>query len=103
MFKKKKRNNTKFSKVFDQRNQQTLDNHFLGQILWRRVLEQGCAGRVQALGGITDGDLVTVSGAVPAIVRAWDLATGHIINEWPLAEQNQERFVFEFLYELWSS
>ncbi|XP_046465087.1 ER membrane protein complex subunit 1 isoform X1 [Neodiprion pinetum] len=62
-----------------------------GQILWRRVLEQGCAGHVRALGGVSDGDLITVSGGVPAIVRAWDLATGHILNEWPLAEQNPER------------
>ncbi|XP_012260554.2 ER membrane protein complex subunit 1 isoform X1 [Athalia rosae] len=62
-----------------------------GQILWRRVLEQGCAGRVRIMGGVADGDLVTVSGGVPAIVRAWDLASGHIRNEWTLAEQNPER------------
>ncbi|XP_071864290.1 ER membrane protein complex subunit 1 isoform X2 [Bombus fervidus] len=62
-----------------------------GQILWRRVLEKGYAGRIRALGGITDGDLVSVSGGVPAIVRAWDLATGHILHEWPIAEQNHDR------------
>lgn len=65
----------------------------LGQILWRRVLEKGYAGRIRALGGIADGDLVSVSGGVPAIVRAWDLATGHILHEWPIAEQNHDRFV----------
>ncbi|XP_012176707.1 ER membrane protein complex subunit 1 isoform X2 [Bombus terrestris] len=62
-----------------------------GQILWRRVLEKGYAGRIRALGGIADGDLVSVSGGVPAIVRAWDLATGHLLHEWPIAEQNHDR------------
>ncbi|XP_034174844.1 ER membrane protein complex subunit 1 isoform X2 [Osmia lignaria lignaria] len=62
-----------------------------GQILWRRVLEKGCAGHIRALGGVTDGDLVSVSGGVPALVRAWDLATGHILHEWPIAEQNPDR------------
>ncbi|KAG8036512.1 hypothetical protein G9C98_003834 [Cotesia typhae] len=62
-----------------------------GQILWRRVLERGYAGKIHALGGISDGKLISVSGGVPAIVRVWDLATGHILNEWPLAEQNPER------------
>ncbi|KZC03992.1 ER membrane protein complex subunit 1 [Dufourea novaeangliae] len=62
-----------------------------GQILWRRVLEKGYAGHIRALGGIADGDLVSVSGGVPAIVRAWDLATGHILHEWPIAEQNPDR------------
>ncbi|CAK9820665.1 ER membrane protein complex subunit 1 [Anthophora plagiata] len=62
-----------------------------GQILWRRVLEKGYAGQIRALGGISDGDLVSVSGGVPAIVRAWDLATGHILHEWPIAEQNPDR------------
>lgn len=64
-----------------------------GQILWRRVLEKGYGGRIRTLGGVTDGDLISVSGGVPAIVRAWDLATGHILNEWPIAEQNTDRFV----------
>lgn len=32
-----------------------------------------------------------MSGGVPAIVRAWDLATGHILNEWPIAEPNADR------------
>ena len=45
------------------------------------------------MGGIADGDLVSVSGGVPAIVRAWDLATGHLLHEWPIAEQNHDRFV----------
>ncbi|KAK9303009.1 hypothetical protein QLX08_005182 [Tetragonisca angustula] len=62
-----------------------------GQILWRRVLEKGYGGQIRALGGVTDGDLVSVSGGVPAIVRAWDLATGHILHEWPIAEQNHDR------------
>ncbi|XP_054002778.1 ER membrane protein complex subunit 1 isoform X1 [Hylaeus anthracinus] len=62
-----------------------------GQILWRRVLEKGYAGHIHALGGVSDGDLVSVSGGVPAIVRAWDLATGHILHEWPIAEQNPDR------------
>ncbi|XP_076174613.1 ER membrane protein complex subunit 1 isoform X2 [Ptiloglossa arizonensis] len=62
-----------------------------GQILWRRVLEKGYAGHIHALGGVADGDLVSVSGGVPAIVRAWDLATGHILHEWPIAEQNPDR------------
>lgn len=62
-----------------------------GQIIWRRVLEKGYSGHIRALGGITDGDFITVSGGVPALVRAWDLATGHIINEWPIAEHNSDR------------
>ncbi|XP_043497857.1 ER membrane protein complex subunit 1 isoform X1 [Polistes fuscatus] len=62
-----------------------------GQILWRKVLEKGYAGRIRTLGGIADGDLISVSGGVPAIVRAWDLTTGHILNEWPIAEQNSDR------------
>ncbi|XP_076766760.1 ER membrane protein complex subunit 1 isoform X2 [Xylocopa sonorina] len=62
-----------------------------GQILWRRVLERGYAGQIRALGGVTDGDLISVSGGVPAIVRAWDLVTGHIFHEWPIAEQNHDR------------
>ncbi|KAG7213130.1 hypothetical protein KM043_002446 [Ampulex compressa] len=62
-----------------------------GQILWRRVLEKGCAGRIRALGGVADGHLISVSGGVPAIVRAWDLATGHLLHEWPIAEQNSDR------------
>ncbi|EFN62996.1 Uncharacterized protein KIAA0090 [Camponotus floridanus] len=60
-----------------------------GQIIWRRVLEKG--GHIRTLGGVADGDLISVSGGVPAIVRAWDLATGHILNEWPIAEQNTDR------------
>ncbi|XP_015176654.1 PREDICTED: ER membrane protein complex subunit 1 isoform X1 [Polistes dominula] len=62
-----------------------------GQILWRKVLEKGYAGRIRTLGGVADGDLISVSGGVPAIVRAWDLTTGHILNEWPIAEQNSDR------------
>ncbi|CAL1684437.1 unnamed protein product [Lasius platythorax] len=62
-----------------------------GQILWRRVLEKGYGGHIRTLGGVADGDLISVSGGVPAIVRAWDLATGHILNEWPIAEQNTDR------------
>ncbi|XP_011702043.1 PREDICTED: ER membrane protein complex subunit 1 isoform X2 [Wasmannia auropunctata] len=62
-----------------------------GQILWRRVLEKGYGGHIRTLGGVADGDLISVSGGVPAIVRAWDLATGHIINEWPIAEPNSDR------------
>ncbi|XP_017764681.1 PREDICTED: ER membrane protein complex subunit 1 isoform X2 [Eufriesea mexicana] len=65
-----------------------------GQILWRRILEKGYAGRIRALGGVTDGDLISVSGGVPAIVRAWDLATGHILHEWPIAEQNYDRIKY---------
>ncbi|KMQ96597.1 er membrane protein complex subunit 1-like isoform x2 protein [Lasius niger] len=61
-----------------------------GQILWRRVLEKGYGGHIRTLGGVADGDLISVSGGVPAIVRAWDLATGHILNEWPIAEQNTD-------------
>ncbi|XP_017885451.1 ER membrane protein complex subunit 1 isoform X2 [Ceratina calcarata] len=62
-----------------------------GQILWRRVLEKGEPGNILAIGGIQDGELVTVNGGVPAIVRAWDLATGNIIHEWPIAELNHGR------------
>ncbi|XP_014469109.1 PREDICTED: ER membrane protein complex subunit 1 isoform X2 [Dinoponera quadriceps] len=62
-----------------------------GQILWRRVLEKGYSGHIRTLGGVADGDLISVSGGVPAIVRAWDLATGHILNEWPIAEPNTDR------------
>ncbi|XP_014599099.1 PREDICTED: ER membrane protein complex subunit 1 isoform X1 [Polistes canadensis] len=62
-----------------------------GQILWRKILEKGYAGHIRAIGGIADGDLISVSGGVPAIVRAWDLTTGHILNEWPIAEQNSDR------------
>ncbi|XP_077267914.1 ER membrane protein complex subunit 1 isoform X4 [Temnothorax americanus] len=62
-----------------------------GQILWRRVLEKGYGGHIRTLGGVADGDLISVSGGVPAIVRAWDLATGHILNEWPIAEPNVDR------------
>ncbi|XP_011867033.1 PREDICTED: ER membrane protein complex subunit 1 isoform X2 [Vollenhovia emeryi] len=62
-----------------------------GQILWRRVLEKGYGGHIRTLGGVADGDLISVSGGVPAIVRAWDLATGHILNEWPIAEPNSDR------------
>lgn len=57
------------------------------------MLEKGYAGHIRALGGASDGDLVSVSGGVPAIVRAWDLAAGHIIHEWPIAEQNPDRSV----------
>lgn len=67
---------------------------YSGQLLWRRVLEKGYAGQIRALGGVADGDLVSISGGVPAIVRAWDLATGHILHEWPIAEQSPDRLVF---------
>lgn len=63
----------------------------LGQILWRRVLEKGYAGRIRAFSNVADGELISVNGGVPAIVRYWNLATGHIINEWTLAEQNPDR------------
>lgn len=63
-----------------------------GQILWRRILEKGSAGKIRYLGGVADGELVSVSGGVPAIVRAWDLASGHILNVWPVAEQNPDRY-----------
>lgn len=69
------------------------DAYDVGQILWRRVLEKGYGGQIRTLGGVADGDLISVSGGVPAIVRAWDLATGHILNEWPIAEPNNDRFV----------
>lgn len=68
-------------------------NDVIGQILWRRVLEKGYDGHIRILGGVADGDLISVSGGVPAIVRAWDLTTGHILNEWPIAEPNTDRFV----------
>ncbi|XP_012531271.1 ER membrane protein complex subunit 1 isoform X2 [Monomorium pharaonis] len=68
-----------------------------GQILWRRVLEKGYGGHIRTLGGVTDGDLISVSGGVPAIVRAWDLATGHILNEWPIAEPNSDRHISPFM------
>ncbi|XP_015606269.1 ER membrane protein complex subunit 1 isoform X2 [Cephus cinctus] len=68
-----------------------------GQILWRRVFERGYAGRIHALSGISDGDFVTVSGGVPALVRAWDLATGHILHEWPIADQNPDRLDSPFI------
>ncbi|XP_072743819.1 ER membrane protein complex subunit 1 isoform X2 [Anoplolepis gracilipes] len=68
-----------------------------GQILWRRVLEKGYGGHIRTLGGVADGDLISVSGGVPAIVRAWDLATGHILNEWPIAEQNTDRHESPFI------
>ncbi|XP_078041863.1 ER membrane protein complex subunit 1 isoform X2 [Augochlora pura] len=68
-----------------------------GQILWRRVLEKGYAGHIRAMGGVADGDLVSISGGVPAIVRAWDLATGHILHEWPMAEQNPDRRFSPFI------
>ncbi|XP_076226646.1 ER membrane protein complex subunit 1 isoform X2 [Nomia melanderi] len=68
-----------------------------GQILWRRVLEKGYAGHIHAMGGVADGDLVSVSGGVPAIVRAWDLATGHILHEWPIAEQSPDRRFSPFI------
>lgn len=63
----------------------------LGQILWRRVLERGSGGRIRALSGIENELLISVSGGIPAIVRVWDLASGHIINEWPLTERNPDR------------
>lgn len=56
-------------------------------------MERGYAGKIHALGGVADGDLISVSGGVPAIVRVWDLAAGHILNEWPVAEQNPDRYV----------
>lgn len=62
-----------------------------GQILWRRVLERGSGGRIRALSGIENELLISVSGGIPAIVRVWDLASGHIINEWPLTERNPDR------------
>ncbi|XP_012286292.1 ER membrane protein complex subunit 1 isoform X2 [Orussus abietinus] len=69
-----------------------------GQILWRRVLEQGYTGRIHALRIIADGSLISVNGGVPAIVRAWDLATGNILSEWPIAEQNPDRIGEEKWY-----
>ena len=66
----------------------------LGQILWRRVLERGYAGRIRAFGNVADGELISVNGGVPALVRYWNLATGHILNEWPLTEQNPDLLVF---------
>lgn len=65
----------------------------LGQILWRRVLEKGLAGRIRGFSNGANGELISVSGEVPAIVRYWNLATGHILNEWTLAEQNPDRLV----------
>ena len=62
-----------------------------GQIIWRRVFERGYAGRIRALGGVADGNLISVSGGVPTIVRVWDLATGHILNEWPMTKRNPDR------------
>lgn len=61
-------------------------------------MERGYAGRIRALGGIAEGELISVSGGVPAIVRAWDLATGHILNEWPMAERNPDRSVENSYY-----
>ena len=66
----------------------------LGQILWRKVLEKGYAGRIQAFSNAADSELVTVNGGVPAfIVRYWNLNTGHILKEWIIAEQNPERYL----------
>ncbi|XP_011504565.1 PREDICTED: ER membrane protein complex subunit 1 [Ceratosolen solmsi marchali] len=62
-----------------------------GQILWRRVLEKGYAGRIRAFSNVADDELILVNGGVPAIVRYWNLTTGHILNEWPIAEQNPDR------------
>ncbi|XP_014216207.1 ER membrane protein complex subunit 1 isoform X2 [Copidosoma floridanum] len=62
-----------------------------GQILWRRLFEKGYAGQVRAFANVANGEFVSVSGNVPAIVRYWNLATGHILNEWILAERNPDR------------
>lgn len=64
-----------------------------GKVLWRRVLEQDDAGEIHAVSGVADGDLISISGREPTIVRSWNLATGHILNEWPIPELNPERFV----------
>ncbi|OXU30919.1 hypothetical protein TSAR_001886 [Trichomalopsis sarcophagae] len=68
-----------------------------GQILWRRVLEKGYAGRIRAMENTMDGELISVNGGVPAIVRYWNSATGHIINEWTLADQNPDRIDSPFI------
>ncbi|KAJ8672798.1 hypothetical protein QAD02_004058 [Eretmocerus hayati] len=62
-----------------------------GHILWRKVFEKGCAGRIRALSNVAEGKLITVSGRVPALVRYWNLALGHIVKEWTLADQNPDR------------
>lgn len=56
-------------------------------------MEKGYAGRIRAMGNAVDGEIISVNGGVPAIVRYWNIATGHIINEWTLAEQNPDRLV----------
>ena len=41
----------------------------LGQILWRRVLERGYAGRIRTFGNVVDGESISVNVGVPALVR----------------------------------
>lgn len=65
-----------------------------GDILWRKVLEKGDRGSVKLLhvpidasqsGGPSDGqEVITVSGASPALIRGWNSQTGNIEWEWTL-------------------
>ena len=52
-----------------------------GELLWRRVLERGAAGRPRLLLP-SGGDLVTYSG--PNLLRVWSAASGQLVSETAL-------------------
>lgn len=56
-------------------------NHKSGELLWRRVLERGSAGRLRLLLPSGD-DLVTFSG--DNLVRVWSAASGQMVSETAL-------------------
>lgn len=63
-----------------------------GSILWRKVLEKGDRGSIRMLhvpknldrSGVSDEELITVSGSSPALIRGWNARTGNIEWEWTL-------------------
>lgn len=58
---------------------------FLGQIVWRHVLEKADHGEIQFMGSDGD-DIVTVSGRNIFVVRTWDPHGGFLKSEWTAAQ-----------------
>lgn len=61
-----------------------MSQSFLGNILWRQVLERDPTGNILFLSPTSSGETLIVSGGPKALVRAFDPITGALAWEWPV-------------------
>lgn len=63
------------------------DELYLGDIIWRQILEKGPDGSIGLLYPIKS-KIITVSGVTVVKVRGWDINDGHLHFEWSTETSN---------------